>query len=107
VGDSESFLCLLRILFVDKSVGVWYAEGMNIQDNNTMYAGGYYEQGDPTRLRLGRLHQAEIDAEIEAHQFAEPNMVVVQLEVVAVERVAPVGSKPKSRSQMRRLKAQS
>ncbi len=78
---------------------------MNINDSPQLYCGGYYEQGDRNNLVLLKPRQSELDAEIDAAHTAEPAewRVVVEVEIVAVERVAPVGSNPPAR----RIKAKS
>ena len=75
---------------------------MNINDSPTLYCGGYFEQGDPDKLRLLVPRQTETEAERDAAHTAEPAewRVVVELEIVALERVA--GSNPPARKMSQR-----
>ena len=63
---------------------------LNIQDNSTLFAGGYYEQGDPHMLKLSFLRQSRQDAVNDANQSGEPaeHRVVVEMEITSLDRVA-------------------
>lgn len=69
---------------------------LNIQDSNTLFAGGYYEEGDPTRLKLSFLRQTQREARNDACSSAEPpeHLVVVEFEVFSVDKVVPGSIRP-------------
>ena len=59
---------------------------LNIQDSNTFFLGGYYEEGDPTRLKLSFPRQSRKEAAQDAAGSAEPHQVVVEVEIFSVEK---------------------
>jgi len=64
---------------------------MDINNSPTLYAGGYYDRGIEENLILLPPRQSEIDAERDAILASDkPSWcVVVELEIVAVERITP------------------
>jgi len=72
---------------------------LNIQDSSTLFAGGYYEQGDVHSLKLSHLRQSRQDAVMDAARSGEPveNRVVLELEVVSLDRLDTTPPPPRRR----------